>query len=80
VALEAVFPAAQPTFVLVSIAADGKSAEIGIAGGEYASGGETLKLAFGKKITLQNTADGSRFELELLSLQGHPLPKQKPSK
>lgn len=77
VAIAAEFPAAQPTFVLVSVALDGKSAEIGIAGGQYASGGETLKLVLGKKITLQNTADGSRFELELLSLQGFPLPKKK---
>ena len=77
VEIEAEFPAAQPTFVLVSVAADGKSAEIGIAGGQYADGGETLKLTLGKKITLQNTADGSRFELELLSLKGFPLPKQK---
>lgn len=77
VALAGAFPAAEPTFVLVSVAADGKSAEIGIAGGEYANGGETLKLALGKKLTLQNTADGTRFELELLSLQGFSLPKQK---
>ena len=49
----------------------------GVNGGEYADGGETLKLLLGKKITLQNTADGSRFELELLSIQGFPLPKQK---
>jgi len=38
---------------------------------------ETLKLALGKKVTLQNTADGSRYELELLSIQGFPLPKRK---
>ena len=77
VVLKAAFPAEQPTFVLVSVALDGKSAEIGIAGGQYANGGETLKLSLGKKITLQNTADGSRYELELLSLQGFPLPKRK---
>jgi hypothetical protein len=71
------FPVAEPTFVLVSIALDGKSVEIGVDGGEYANGGETLKLLLGKKVTLQNTADGSRFELELLSIQGFPLPKQK---
>jgi len=76
VTLETPFPVAEPTFVLVSIAVDGKSVEIGINGGEYASGGETLKLLLGKKITLQNTADGSRFELELLSIRGFPLPKQ----
>ena len=77
VKLDVPFPASTPTFVLVSVAADGKSVEIGIDGGEYANGGETLKLLLGKKLTLQNTADGSRFELELLSIQGFPLPKQK---
>ena len=71
------FPADEPTFVLVSVAADGKSVEIGVNGGEYANGGDTLKLALGKKVTLQNTADGSRYELELLSIQGFPLPKRK---
>lgn len=71
------FPAEEPTFVLVSVAADGKSVQIGVDGGEYADGGETLKLVLGKKITLQNTADGRRYELLLLSVQGFPLPKQK---
>jgi hypothetical protein len=71
------FPAAEPTFVLVSVAKDGKSVQIGVDGGEYANGGETLKLLLGKKITLQNTADGRRYELELLSIQGFLLPKQK---
>jgi hypothetical protein len=71
------FPAAEPTFVLVSVAADGKSVQIGVDGGQYADGGDTLKLLLGTKITLQNTADGRRYELELLSIQGFPLPKQK---
>ncbi len=74
---EANFPAAEPTFVLVSIAKDGKSVQVGIAGGSYADGGATLKLAFGKKVTLQNTADGSRYELELRSIKGFPIPKKK---
>ncbi len=77
VKLDVPFPASEPTFILVSVAADGKSVEIGINGGQYATGGETLKLLLGKKLTLQNTADGSRFELELLSIAGFPLPKQK---
>jgi hypothetical protein len=75
VKVEAEFPVDEPTFVLVSIAEDGKSVEIGIAGGAYADGDPTLKLAFGKKITLQNTADGSRYELELLAVEGFPLPR-----
>ena len=77
VAVEGSFPKDEPTFVLVKIAKNGKSVEIGIAGGEYASGGETITLALGKKLTLQNTADGSRYELELLTIQGEPVPKKK---
>ena len=77
VATEGAFPKDEPTFVLVKVAKNGKSVEIGIAGGEYASGGETITLALGKKLTLQNTADGSRYELELLTIQGSPVPKQK---
>ncbi|HWL34318.1 MAG TPA: hypothetical protein VNP89_12010 [Gaiellaceae bacterium] len=77
VATEGSFPKEEPTFVLVKVAKNGKSIEIGIAGGEYASGGETITLGLGKKLTLQNTADGSRYELELLTIQGSPVPKQK---
>jgi hypothetical protein len=74
VAVAAAFPKAEPTFVLVKVAKNGKSVEIGIAGGEYANGGKTITLALGKKLTLQNTADGSRYELELLTIQGRPAP------
>lgn len=77
VTLDVPFPVAEPTFVLVSVAKDGKSVQIGVDGGEYASGGKTLKLLLGKKLTLQNTADGSRYELELRSIKGFPLPRQK---
>ncbi len=63
--------------MLARVAKNGKSVEIGIAGGEYASGGETITLGLGKKLTLQNTADGSRYELALLAVQGFPIPKQK---
>ncbi len=76
VATEGSFPKDEPTFVLVEIAKNGKSVEIGIAGGEYAGGDETITLGLGKKLTLQNTADGSRYELELLAVQGFPLPRK----
>jgi hypothetical protein len=36
-----------------------------------------MTLGLGKKITLQNTADGSRYELELEAVQGFPVPKKK---
>ena len=76
VEVEKTFPSAEPTFLLVKLGKDGKSVEVGIAGGSYANGEATLKLRFGKKVTLQNTADGSRYELELLSVAGFPLPKK----
>jgi len=77
VAVAAAFPKDEPTFVLAKVAKNGKSVEIGIAGGEYAGGGETITLALGKTLTLQNTADGSRYELKLLTIQGRPVPKTK---
>lgn len=70
------FPAADPVFVLVSTAASGKSVEIGIAGGSYASGEETITLKLGKPLVLQNTADGTRYKLELLTVAGFVPPKQ----
>jgi hypothetical protein len=77
VAVEGSFPKDEPTFVLVKLAKNGKSVEIGIAGGEYAGGDDTITLTFGKKLTLQNTADGSRYELELRAVQGFAVPKKK---
>ncbi len=76
VAVDATFPAAEPTFVLVSHARDGKSVEIGVAGGSYANGEQTITLELGKPLTLQNTADGSRYELELLAVAGFAPPKR----
>jgi hypothetical protein len=75
VEVEATFPAAEPTFVLVSLAKNGTSVEIGVAGGSYANGEQTIKLERGKPLTLQNTADGTRYELELLAVAGFPTPK-----
>lgn len=67
---EAMFPAARPVFVLVSLGKDGKSVQIGIAGGSYADGAETIKLTLGKPLTLRNTADGSRYVLVLEAVAG----------
>ena len=60
------FPAATPLFQLVSIAPDGLSVQIGIAGGSLESGQATVTLTNGKPLTLVNTADGIRYTLELL--------------
>ncbi|MGZ8701233.1 MAG: hypothetical protein ACXWZY_02945 [Gaiellaceae bacterium] len=71
------FPTADPVFVLVSIASDGTAVEIGIAGGEYADGEDTITLKLGKPLTLQNTADGSRYELKLITVAGFAPPAAK---
>ena len=67
-------PPTEPVFQLVSLSRDGKSVRIGVAGGSYASGEPTVKLELGKTLTLQNTADGSRYELKLLTVQGFARP------
>ena len=76
VAAKASFPADDPTFILESLAPDGKSAQISVAGGSYSDGKQTIKLQIGKKLTLQNTSDGSRYELQLLTVAGFVPPKK----
>ena len=64
------FPAVDPSFVLVSLGADGRSVKIGVAGGSYADGKSAITLTMGKPLTLQNTASGARYELKLLTVLG----------
>jgi hypothetical protein len=64
VAVGAAFPAAEPTFELVSLTA--KAAKIAIAGGSYASGDATITLKRGESLTLMNTSNGRRYELRWL--------------
>jgi hypothetical protein len=66
-----VFNEAGSLFQLDSLTA--KSAKVSIAGGSYASGSPTLTLTVGKPVTLQNTADGTRYTL-VLEPQGTPIP------
>lgn len=65
VGLQGTFPTGSPVFRLVSYTAD--SAQIGIVGGSYASGGATLTLQLGKSLTLQNTTDQKTYKLELVA-------------
>jgi hypothetical protein len=59
------FPADAPVFRLASW---GKgTVQVGIVGGSYAAGGQTLKLERGVPVTLENTTDGKRYKLVLLS-------------
>lgn len=56
-----------PLFHLVSLTQ--KTAKVAIAGGSYADGAPTITLDVGQPLTLQNTADGTRYTL-LLEPQG----------
>ena len=58
------FPSGAPVFRLVSFGSG--TAEVGIVGGSYQTGGQTLTLERGKSVTLMNTSDGKRYTLELL--------------
>ncbi len=58
------FPQGSPTFRLVSC---GKgTAEIGVVGGTYAAGGQTVTLKQGVPLTLVNTTDDTRYRLVLV--------------
>ena len=57
------FPAATPMFQLVSLT--NTSAKVAVAGGSYATGAATLTLKVNVPVTLVNTADGTRYTLEL---------------
>jgi hypothetical protein len=43
------------------------TAQIAIVGGSYATGDATLTLEVGVPVTLENTTDGKRYKLVLLS-------------
>jgi hypothetical protein len=59
------FPQADPMFVLVSLTAT--TAKVRIADGTLDSGAATVTLRKGTKLTLQNTVDGARYELLLIT-------------
>jgi hypothetical protein len=57
-------PPYDPIFRLVSLRPG--VVKIAIAGGSYTSGAPTVTLKKGKPLTLENTADGTRYVLKLL--------------
>jgi hypothetical protein len=65
VRMGASFPRANPLFRLVSIS--NGVVRIGIAGGSYSSGAQTVSLVAGRTLTLVDTSDGIRYKLRLLS-------------
>jgi hypothetical protein len=60
------FPEADPVFRLVSV--NKTTAKVAIAGGSLSTGDGAVTLTKGKKLTLMNTADGTRYELVLVSV------------
>jgi hypothetical protein len=60
------FPKDEEMFVLVSLSPT--SIKIGIAGGTLTGSSQTVTIEKGKKVTLQNTADGTEYEIVLVSL------------
>jgi hypothetical protein len=64
IGVEFPLPPAEALFRLESLARG--SVRISIVGGEYADGAPTVTVRVGKPVTLENTADGTRYELKLL--------------
>jgi len=67
VPVKGTFPKDDQVFRLVSIAANGASVKIAVAGGSYQSGASAVTLKRGTVLTLVNTADGVRYRLSLLT-------------
>jgi hypothetical protein len=65
VATGGTFPTSAPVFRLAGWTK--ASAQIAIVGGSYATGDATLTLKQGVAVTLENTTDGKRYKLVLLS-------------
>lgn len=73
----ALFPAADPVFVLVAENPKAKTVMVGIAGGRYANGAGGTKLKLGKPLVLVNTSTGARYRLVVVSV-GKSQPETKP--
>jgi hypothetical protein len=67
VSVNGTFPNGAGIFRLLSIAKDGTSAKIAVVGGAFDSGQPAATLRLGEKLTLVNTADGTRYVLMLKS-------------
>ena len=75
VALQGTFPSSENIFRVVWIARDGKSVKVAVVGGSYDSGQAAATLKMGERLTLVNTADGTRYVLSLrAACEGEPPP------
>jgi pyruvate/2-oxoglutarate dehydrogenase complex dihydrolipoamide acyltransferase (E2) component len=67
IGLGGTFPESDPIFKLTAL--NSRTARVGIVGGTYASGSQTITLRKGgKPVTLMNTADGTTYVLRLVSV------------
>ena len=73
----AVFPTADPVFVLFAENPKTKTVTVGIAGGSYANGAGGTKLRVGKPLVLVNTTTGAQYRLVLVAV-GQGKPETKP--
>lgn len=65
VGLQGTFPSSSPVFRLMSYTP--KTAQIGIVGGSYATGDQSLTLQLGRPVTLENTNDQKTYKLDLVA-------------
>jgi hypothetical protein len=65
VQLGAAFPTPEKLFTLVSVTTE--SARIGIVGGTFANGAETMTIERGKTLKLMNAASGAVYQLRVVS-------------
>ena len=78
VSLSSDFPTSGPIFdrsgaLFQLLSLTQSSAKVTIVGGSYADGSQALTLSVGRSVTLQNTADGTRYTL-ILEPQGTQVP------
>jgi hypothetical protein len=64
----ALFPSANPVFVLVGEQPKAKTVTIGVAGGEYQNGAKATKLHVGKPLVLVNTTTDAKYRLVLVAV------------
>jgi hypothetical protein len=66
VAVGDTFPPSDPAFKLVAI--DGDLVKIGLAGGSFSNGAQTVNLKAGDSVTLISQPDGARFTIEIVEI------------
>src|SRR4051812_35044864 len=69
------FPNKNPLFKLVALG--DKTIRVGVFGGSFTAGSQTIKLLKGRRVTLANQADGTRYVIQLVKLTNAEKPVAK---